>query len=163
MAAPQGIIRNNTIYFDNGGLGGNGIVVGEEGTGHVVANNVIFTTTAPSSDQDKFVCLKLPLGRAAYSFVDNNACAFPSSRSAFWEESSSSGSLGAWQAVSGGFDKHSVDGDPTFTRPGLGGFDFSAAAGSPLIAAGDAAHAPAKDLAGKPRPAPPDIGALQHR
>jgi hypothetical protein len=156
-----GIIRNNTVYFDNGGQGGAGIFVGEEGAGHVVANNVIYTTTAPMSD--KFVCLHLPLDRAAYSFVDNNACAFPSSRSAFWEQRTGAGSLGAWQTVSGGFDKHSLDGDPTFIRPTLAAFDFSPAVGSALIAAGDAAHAPAHDLAGKPRTSPPDIGAFQHQ
>jgi hypothetical protein len=155
-----GIIRNNTIYFDNGGQGGNGIVVGEEGTGHVIANNVIFTTTAPTSD--RFGCLNLPLPHASYAFVDNNACAFPSSASAFWELTSSSASLAAWQTVGGGFDEHSINGNPRFTRPALAAFDFSPAAGSPLISAGDAAHASATDLAGKTRPSPPDMGALQH-
>jgi parallel beta-helix repeat protein len=155
-----GVIRNNTIYFDNAGQGGTGVLVAEEGTGHVVANNAIFTTTVPTSD--KFGCLKLPLPPASYAFVDNNACSFPSGSNAFWELNSSSASLAAWQTAGGGFDKHSISRALKLTMPALANFDFSPAAGSPLIRAGDTAHASATDLTGKTRPSQPDIGALQN-
>jgi len=42
------------------------------------------------------------------------------------------------------------------------GYDFTALPGSPLRGAGDPTHGSTVDIAGKPRPSPPDIGAYQN-
>lgn len=64
-------IRNNTIYYPTSSpqhrLVGIGIV--NEGTGHVVANNVIYFAASGPSE-----CFRFPLVPSAYSLLSNNAC-----------------------------------------------------------------------------------------
>jgi hypothetical protein len=148
------IIRNNTIYYGpNAANGMRGIVVGTEGTGHIIANNTVYYAATSSKWQNSCYAYGLPL--SSYSFINNNSCysAYTGYR---WENTQ--GSLSAWQtyAQSFGFDTASFTGDPQFTAVGT---DFTPAAGSPLIGAGNATYGSATDITGKTRSIPPSIGA----
>jgi len=127
----RSIVRNNTIYFR--GAPGRGIRILREGTGHVVANNVVFFRGAPGS------CLELPLPPDAYALVSHNAC------------------NGTW-ASNARTARLTLTSSP-FVAAGEG--DLSPAAHGPLVGRGTPAHRPARDLAGRPRPTPPSIGALE--
>lgn len=126
-------IRNNTIYISGPGGAYSGIVTGSEGTGHVVANNAV-TIVGPSTGS----CFDTKLGAGAYAFVGNNAC----HGSARWGTT-----LDATTHLTA---------DPLFVNPPG---DLSLQPTSPLLAAGDPAHASANDFLGRPRPGRPAIGA----
>ena len=154
-----GTVRNNTIYMSNAGQGGIGIYFGGEGKGHIIANNAIYSTSTGTTNG--WACLSMKLAFSAYSFVDNNLCWFPNAKGGTWDATTAD-SLAAWQAASG-FDKHSLNSAPAYVNAAMTGYDFSPAAGSPLIGAGSAANAPTTDFLNAARPSPPDIGAFQHR
>ena len=154
-----GTVRNNTIYMSNAGQGGIGIYFGGEGKGHIIANNAIYSTSTGTTNG--WACLSMKLAFSAYSFVDNNLCWFPNAKGGSWDATTAD-SLAAWQAASG-FDKHSLNSAPAYVNAAMTGYDFSPAAGSPLIGAGSAANAPTTDFLNAARPSPPDIGAFQHR
>jgi hypothetical protein len=141
-------IRNNVVYYAATG-GGTGIRLGTEGTGHVVASNAILSAGSNST------CFALGLASTAY-YSDHNLCWVGSP--GHWE--SRYAALTAWQAT--GLDLHSLNQDPMFVKAAIAGYDFTAAAGSPLIGAGDPAHSAISDILGTPRSTPPDIGAFQH-
>ena len=63
------MVKNNNIYMRSPGTG---IILGEEGTEHVVTGNTIQHTRG-----NKFTCLKLNLKASAYTVVDNNTCFIP--------------------------------------------------------------------------------------
>lgn len=150
------VVRNNTIYFASGATSGNGISV-LSGTGHVLENNAIYyaVTKAGSSDN---VCYQLPAKpAAALKMADYNICLIPGGADWMIAYGSAGMSLATWQGQSG-FDKHSLMTDPMFTNAPN---DFTPAAGSPLINAGDASNSPSVDLNGKTRDSQPDIGAIE--
>lgn len=127
-------IRNNTIYMSGPGSGAyTGILVGTEGTGHVIANNSIYMAATGST------CFSTPLAPGAYVFVGNNACYG-----------------GTWGTTYDATTR--VSSNPMFTSPPA---NFTPAAGSPLIGAGTAAHAATTDFTLKTRPSPPSIGAYE--
>ena len=146
------VIRNNTIHFPasvaNPQSSGYGISIGTEGTGYVVANNAILFSLGG------FFCFDLPLPASAYAFVDYNLCSGVPSL-AGWEFAK--GSLAAWRTATG-FDGHSLTSAPLFTTPPS---DYTPQTSSPLLGAGDAAHAATVDFNNKSRPAPPSIGAIE--
>src|SRR6185295_3811717 len=141
-------IRNNVVYFGGSG-GGVGIQVGKEGGKHVIANNAIVSAATAN-----WSCFDLGLAPTAY-YSDHNLCWAPAARGGKWE--ATRGALSAWRST--GLDGRSLSLDPKFKKAAVSDFDFTPAPGSPLIEAGDPAHAAATDMSGRARPAPPDIGA----
>ena len=145
------VVRNNTIYFTNAAASGQGIAV-SSGTGHKVQNNAIYfaaTTPGPSDN----LCYRVSgSATSAIAAADYNVCLIPSG--AHWSGSSG---LSDWQTATG-FDTHSKMTDPMFTNPTT---DFTPAAGSPLVNAGDATCSASGDLRGTQRDAQPDIGAFE--
>jgi hypothetical protein len=125
-------IRNNTIYLTGNSVSNNGILVGTEGTGHVIANNAVYSEGG--------ACFSTRLPAGAYAFVGNNAC---------------SGGA-AWGTTYDATTR--VTSNPLFVSPPT---NFTPAPGSPLIGAGSAAHAPPWDFTVKVRPNPPSIGAYE--
>jgi hypothetical protein len=146
-------ILNNTIYMQTTSNNSSGIVVGLQGTGHVVANNVIVGSTT-----HMFSCLAYDLSASAY-VSDYNYCWNLGGSVSMYEYISGT-DLAAWQSKSG-LDAHSNVADPMLKMPALTDYDFSPAAGSPLIGAA-MADAATVDIMGNPRPSPADIGAIQH-
>ena len=147
-------IRNNTVWFGPQLIqGGNGIGIGVQGTGHVVANNTV-TYTATTAIDNGFSCFGYPLTLSSYAFINNNHC----QSAAPYDWVTGRGDLAAWKAAAPGFDTESFTADPLFTAPGT---DFTPGPGSPLIGAGSAAHGSALDITGATRPSPPAIGAYE--
>jgi hypothetical protein len=149
------IIRNNTVYFgpNTTGYGKRGIFLHQEGTGHIISNNVVYYEGTSGS----VTCFDLPLASASYAFINNNHCF--SKSSLIWE--ASRGSLASWQnyTSSYGFDTNSISGsDPLFTNAPT---DFKPAIGSPLIGAGNNSYKSTVDKSGNARPSPPAIGAYE--
>jgi hypothetical protein len=150
------VVRNNTIYFTETATSGKGISV-SSGTGHTLENNAIYFVATKAGTSDN-LCYGLPSSPAsAMISVDYNICEIPSN--AHWASApgSSAMTLAAWQALSG-LDNHSKLTDPMFSNPPT---DFTPAAGSPLLNAGDPANSPSTDLNGKLRDSQPDIGAIE--
>jgi hypothetical protein len=125
-------IRNNTIYLTGTSVANNAILVGTEGTGHVIANNAVYSEGG--------ACVSTTLPAGAYAFVGNNAC-----------------SGGAAWGTTYDATPH-VSSNPRFTAPPA---NLTPAAGSPLIGAGNPAYAPPWDFTMKVRPTPPSIGAYE--
>jgi hypothetical protein len=147
------VIRNNTVWFGPNATGtSTGIDINTEGTDYIVSNNSVSSAQTVGSVN----CFWYRLGLASYTFVNNNHCY--STVANKWE--TTQGSLATWRTYSAayGFDTASVTGDPQFTTPGT---NFVPLAGSPLVAAGTATQASAKDFVGKTRPNPPAIGAFE--
>lgn len=179
-------VVNNTIYYgttSSQGLRG-GVSVGVEGTGHIVANNaVMYAGTLHNLNRTNCFNYSLPL--AAYAFINNNSC-YSNDQGTNWVYGSTGYSISAWQTFSAsagaagtGFDTATASSyaDPgwTFAAPlGIPALDetktgaqlfaayFTPAAASPLSAAGNAANAPAADIANTARPATPSIGAYEN-
>ncbi len=146
-------VLNNTIFFSTK-QPSQGVIVGSEGRDHAIAGNVVVQTGPGGLD-----CFAYDLPRSAY-YSDHNVCWNPDRKQTRWETRAPT--LGAWRAASG-LDAHSTYEDPLFVRMGWKQPDFSPTNRSPLIHAGDPQHHPATDHAGRPRPVPPDAGALEHQ
>ncbi|MFZ2303662.1 MAG: hypothetical protein WAV98_02630, partial [Minisyncoccia bacterium] len=152
----RNIIRNNTVWFGpNVTNGGIGIVVGTEGTGHIIANNAVYYGAASGGSQG-VDCYSYPLPLNSYAFINNNNCHSIAPYS--WE--ATRGSLAAWRTYSSaqGFDTASFTGNPLFTTAGT---DFTPQAGSPLISAGSSLYGSILDMFGRTRTNPPAIGAVE--
>jgi parallel beta-helix repeat protein len=145
-------VLNNTIYFDQPTVTLVGITVGQEGSGHVIASNVI---TAASAGQ--LYCLGLGLAPSAY-YSNHNICWNVSGPVNAWEIGTND-SLDTWQAKTG-LDAQSQVVDPAFKMAGIMSYDFSPGAGSPLLGGGDPDKSSAVDFAGNPQPSPPNVGAF---
>jgi hypothetical protein len=148
-------VLNNTIYFAAADAQSTGIVVGGQGSNHVIAANAVLSSSSSTSG---WSCLDFDLPVTAY-YSDHNLCWDAVDPKGDWEFGS--GPLAAWQMKSG-LDMHSLNQDPMFKNAALTGYDFSAAPGSPLIGAGDPTHGSSIDIDGMMRSSPPDIGAYQH-
>ncbi len=148
-------IRNNTIWFGpDANAGGTGIAVGVEGTGHVIVNNTVNYSATSTANNGPFKCYDYPLTPGSYTFVDNNHC--NSAANYNWE--ARHGTLAAWRIAAPAFDTMSFTGDPKFKSARA---DFTPAAGSPLVAKGDATNASYSDITGKVRANRPAIGAFE--
>ena len=150
-------IRNNTVIYTSSILTGHtdniGIRVDKEGTGHVIANNVVYNAQTSGT----FQCFSYGLALTAYTFIDNNDCY--SASSANWEQSRSE-SLAAWQstATAYGFDAHSTTSNPAFTN--IATYDLHPT-GAPLSGGGNNTNKSTLDILGNTRPNPPAIGAYE--
>jgi len=143
-------VRNNTVVFAGAATGSNiGVAVGVEGAGHVVSGNAVWATAG------SLTCFDRNLAPSAYR-ADHNLCF--GEGSPVWDDRR--GSLADTKAA--GLDAHSLERAPGFGRAALERLDFTPAAGSPLVGAGDPADGAPNDFAGLKRPSPPDIGAFQH-
>jgi parallel beta-helix repeat protein len=147
-------ILNNTIYFQTTTADSVGITVGQQGTNHVIANNVILGSTP-----NMLHCLDYDLSPSAY-YSDYNVCWNLGGSVTAWEFTSND-DLTTWQTKSG-LDQHSMTADPMLKMAALTNYDFSPAVGSPLIGAATSAHCASVDLSGNQRPSPSDIGAIEH-
>ena len=147
-------IRNNSIFTS---IGGTGIDLGTEGTGHIIVSNAVHY-----SGSGNFNCFNFNLPASAYTAVDNNTCFFPNSNTAQWEAGSgtSPSPLGAWQAQSG-FGTNSKNINPEFTDPTLPLVDLSPKSTSQIIGAGHTTRSSQKDFRGKSRGNNPDAGAFE--
>jgi hypothetical protein len=149
------IIRNNTVWFGPNSTGASvGIVVKNEGTGHIVSNNAVYSGQASGT----LSCFDYQLALASYAFINNNHCY--STGSYVWDASHGA-TLSAWQsyATAYGFDSASkVGSNPLFTNAPT---DFTPASGSPLIGAGNNTYKSVLDTTRKTRPNPPAIGAIE--
>ena len=159
----RNIIRNNTIWYGpNANMGGTGISVGAEGSGHIIANNTVTYSTAVTVRNGAFNCFSYSLSTASYAFINNNHCYVPST--AFkWE--ATRGTLAAWQAysVTLGFDSASISGlDPKFKIVDSAILIDLANSNSPLKGKGVSAHKALLDINGKKRASPPAIGAYEY-
>jgi hypothetical protein len=142
-------IRNNSIDIDVG----QGIGLVQEGSGHIVANNAIYSKGGGNGG---VACFSLDLPAASYASVDNNVC-FMNARG---EWVVGQGTLAAWTAKLG-FDAHSMLVDPGF-KSVEAPYDLSAAtATSALVNHGQVENASLTDITGKARDAQPDIGAYE--
>ena len=153
----QNTIRNNTIWYGpNANQSGIGIVVGTEGTGHIIANNSVTYSGTSTGNNGPFNCYQYPLALASYAFINNNHC--NSAANYNWE--ATRGSLAAWRTYSAasGFDTVSITLNPLFTAAGT---NFTPSVGSPLIGAGSALYGSLFDMFGKARTNPPAIGAVE--
>lgn len=149
------LIQGNRIIHELGqsaaGCWGIGVVPGYGGRAEGFTNVTIVGNTVVNVGNESIYAVGLLLG--------SQPVLEPDEPSGPW--ASGAGNLAAWQAKSG-LDLHSIAADPKFTRAADSNFDFTAAAGSPLLGAGDPTHGAKIDIAGNTRPAAPDIGAYQH-
>ncbi len=161
QSAQAVVIRNNTIYFGTAATAATGVTL-ESGIAHVIENNAI-AFAGPSGKRSEHTCYRLPvaprsddpLGLSLVS-ADYNLCSVSDDDWVAYQHQGRVLALAAWQET--GFDRHSRQAEPRFRNPPT---DFVPAPGSPLIGAGKLADGPQRDLAGKPRPDKPAIGALE--
>lgn len=178
-------VINNTVYYETTNVQGmnGGVVVGGEGTGYTVANNTVMYA-GKSHSLNRTNCFNYSLSPAAYSFINNNNC-YSNDPATNWVYGQAAYSLAAWQAytatagLSGsGFDTVNTS---TYANPGwsfatplsipaldetktgaqLFAAYFTPFPSSPLVGKGNAANAPATDMANTTRPALPSIGAYE--
>jgi len=141
-------IRNNSIDIDVG----QGIGLVQEGTGHIVVSNAIYSAGGGNGGVG---CFRLDLPAGAYVDVDGNACFM----NGHGEWVVGQGSLAAWTAKTG-FDAHSMAVDPEFKSVGVP-YDLTPTSTSPLVDNGDPKNSAATDITGKRRDTHPDIGAYE--
>jgi hypothetical protein len=124
-------IRNNTVYYPSGKTG-YGISSQAEGTGHVIANNIVWFADGSGT------CFQTPLAQSAYAFAGNNLC------------------NGTW-GTSYDLTTHLAS-DPRFTNAPD---DLSLQDGSPALGKGSSTYGASVDFTGAARPNPPSIGAYE--
>ena len=132
MAMTNVTIRSNTIIGGSGRI--TGVSLGNVGSGHVVANNVI-------SGAGTVTCASI--SSSSYS-SDYNAC----------------NGTGANWTTTGGQNAHSIVAAPAFVASTN---DYVPSTSSPLRGAANAATASSWDIFGEDRGASPDIGAFQSK
>ncbi|OIR03137.1 hypothetical protein GALL_146560 [mine drainage metagenome] len=180
-------IVNNTVYYDTNntqGMPSGGVVVGLEGTGHIIANNTVMYAGS-THGSNKVNCFTYSLPLASYAFINNNNC-YSNDSSAKWvfDGQTTFYLLAAWQAyaatagLSGtGFDTVNAS---TYANPGwsfstpltIPALDetktgaqlfapYFTPVGLPLVGTGNAANAPATDITNAARSVSPSIGAYE--
>lgn len=140
-------IRNNSIYLRNANTLTKAIIVGEEGTEHVVVSNVISIDNGNGLD--------LNLGDDNYESVNYNMMELINN--AYWGEGQS---LNSWSS-SRGFDLQSLTGNPLFTSPEFPDYNLIPMSSSPLINAGHPVLSSPTDYTGALREGIADIGAFE--
>lgn len=153
-------IRNNTVAYMNTPAGNViGIQITNEGTGHVVANNIVYSTQTGST----LSCYYYPLTLTSYAFINNNNC-YSATASYNWE--ATRGSLASWQSASSGALYAGASGDETgksvYGNPAF--VDTANLIYRPtavVTGAGDNTNKAPLDLYLVPRPNPPTMGAVE--
>jgi hypothetical protein len=126
-------IRNNTVHFPYAETGWEqyGIMVGTEGVGHIVTNNVVYYAGGLTQ------CFYFPLSAGSYSMLSNNAC------------------NGTWGTTLDA-NRFAFTGSPF-----VGSGDYRLAAGSALVNAGTTATTcTVKGAAGSPCYSPTTPGSI---
>ncbi len=163
----RNLIRNNTIWYGpNATVGGTGIRVATEGSGHVVVNNTITYVSSSSGSSGGFKCFDYPLTLTSYLFIDNNNC-FSNATQSSWV--ASYGNFTSWRTTAPAFDTASSELNPLFSNPGTNFTPVTGPTPSPLLNAGTTSHPSTstysgKDLTGRARPTSPiqpAIGAFE--
>ena len=116
---------------------------------HVTVRNVIFSSRGPEAPIFIAPASTLTLDHTLFFFPQNEILLTHSDQT---YTCATLASLGAGNLC----------GDPRFIRPAWGeSGDYHLQAGSPALDAGTPQGAPAEDLEGRPRSAPPDLGAYE--
>jgi hypothetical protein len=128
---------------------GSGIVVGDEGDGHVVVSNAIVYTGTSSG----WSCFDANLPTSSYEAVDYDLCWFPDAAGE-WNDGWGTvpDGLSAWQGGSG-LCAHCLD-----VNPGLD--DGAPSETSAVVGAGHPTLSSLDDILGRPR-LDPDLGAYE--
>lgn len=161
-------IRNNTVYLGSGIHGTRtGILMRQEGSGHVIANNAVYATSGQ--------CWRTLMGHCSITtarectpdanFYDtgNGLAGCPSGETCLedddrWSFIGSNSCFGGASYDDAPLAQSTVTSDPRFTDAPI---DFTPSAGSPLIGRGDPDHASAVDFDLTARPSHPSIGAFE--
>jgi hypothetical protein len=149
-------IRNNSIMTNSNRAT---IVLGTEGSGHIVVSNAIHYTGSAN-----YTCFNFDLPASAYTAIDNNICYFPNAlTSSKWEAGTGTTPtpLAAWQASSG-FGLNSKNENPGFKSPNLPSINFSNQnLSSAIVNSGHKTLSSTFDIQRKIRDSSPDVGAFE--
>jgi parallel beta-helix repeat protein len=148
-------VRNNTVYFGAKVSSATGILLSDQGSHHVCANNLVFMAGAGTTGS--YLSLNLP--SSSYSLVDYNIGS-GGAAGVRWEENT--GALAAWSSQSG-WDTHSRKADPLLPAAAGAPDQLVPPSGSPAVNAALPSSSPADDYTGTLRDNAPDIGALEYR
>jgi pectate lyase len=167
--ARNGYVVNNTFYGNHAMqlLGssaryvGNAVSLYSDGSPYATGNNLVANNIFVDIDGHAvYGCCSSPQtgnvvqGNLSYGLRNGSGWQGPTSQDYLsWYESSSTTlfSTGAGNRPNA---------NPLLASPGS--YDFHLQAGSPAIGAAMPAYTPPTDMAGNPRPAAPDLGAIQH-
>ena len=141
-------VRNNSIFLRNANTLTKAIVVGGEGSDHVVVSNVISIDNGNGFEMN--------LVDNDYLSVDYNMMELLND--ANW---GSDQSLNFW-SLSRGFDSHSINENPQFTSPGYPDYNLMPLTSSPVIDAGHPSLSALIDYTGAARNDIADIGAFEN-
>ncbi len=144
-------VRNNSIYFGKGSSG-EGILMGSEGSNHVVTSNAIHYAGNGSFD-----CFDLDLPKGAYKMVDNNLC-FTPNVSPSWVRGV--GSLASWRSRTG-FDQNSDAKDPGFRSVDAPCHLEAGSRSSAMVDKGHPTMSSPAGFGGAKGSGAPDVGAYQ--
>ena len=128
-------IRNNSGYNGTTNAGASakkGLDMRNEGTGHVIANNVFYWAAASPTDVRCFYFNALPL--ASLALINNNLC-FNAAASIIYSDISAA----LWASRPGGYDTNGLSADPLFVAApsDANGYSLNIQATSPAIGAGN--------------------------
>ena len=140
-------IRNNSINIDLG----IGVGITQEGTGHVIANNAVYSG---ATSTNHLACFNVGLPTSAYTEIDHNDCYMNGKG----EWALGQGQLATWTSKTG-FDAHSSTANPGF-KSVASPYNLGITSSSPLVNTGDA-NCATIDIMGKTRTSPTDIGAYE--
>lgn len=154
-------IVNNSIYYPTPSTNSRAIALPEGGSGHVVANNLIYfaagTTTSTS-------CFDAKSYTPTYTYFDRNLCYYAGTAGK-WEVTA--GSLASWRSTYSGRDTNSLTTDPVLTAaPSSPNWTITIQTTSPAKNAGSTTYFSRSDYARCVRSsvdATPDIGAHEYK
>lgn len=143
-------VRNNSIYFANTNDTSTGIVVNDQGTGHVIVSNLISFASGIGAR-----CLDTNLAGSAFTAWDNNLCSGGSWSGKYSTRATLTSALG--------FDANSLSVDPKLLAvpSQTNGFSMALTSTSPAINTGNATRSSSIDRLGITR-STPDIGAYEY-
>lgn len=143
-------VRNNSIYFASGSTDSRGVVVNDQGTGHVIVSNLV-----DYAGGTNLSCFDTNLSNGSFSGWNNNLCF-----NAGWTPKYST--RAAFTSATG-FDANSLSTDPKLAAvPSLSNaFSMALTAASPAINAGSTLLSSTIDKLLGSRNAP-DIGAFEY-
>ena len=158
-------VRNNTCWFAATTAASFGVIIAEDGTNHIVENNlIVFDLAGTNAGAECFnTNLTGALGASAFTRWNYNLCNHFST----W---GNGGSKATWSGAAAtlNFDANSIAssvstaslmvGSPSYATPGNAAITFASAA----KAAGIATQAAPRDITTCLRPSPPSIGAYEY-